>query len=269
MKKFLGILVAMMLVIGFAGQASAYFEDYSLLRFVFQSGTAVPNEWGTDLGVDTTSTGVSSYGLVGDLLAASNFTDMSQVKVSYWAKENASPNPAQYWITGGYNDGDGLTLTGGKATNLNTATDAVTGSTYGYGKYGTSTVVLAKSSTYSHYYNIEKNTDSSIGGFANSLKVPPGKEATISLADLTGPTHEVWSSLYYFNYKNAELVGTLVAYIRTYMTAGADGDYTTLADNFIGTEIRAVPVPAAVWLLGSGLMALFGIRRKSISRYFA
>lgn len=266
MKKFLGIFVAMMLVIGFAGQASAYFEDYSLLRFVYQTGTEVSNEWGTDLGVNTTSTGISSYGLVGDLLAASNFTDMSKVVVSYWSKENTSPNPAQYWITGGYNDGDGLTLTGSKASVLNTKTDYVTGK---YDDYGTSTVVLAKSNTKSNYYNIENNNDNNIGGFGGSLKVPPGKEATISLADLTGPTHEVMSSLYYFNYQNAELVGTLVAYIRTYMTAGADGDYTTLADNFIGTEIRAVPVPAAVWLLGSGLIGLFGIRRKSISRYFA
>jgi hypothetical protein len=107
-----------------------------------------------------------------------------------------------------------------------------------------------------------------MGGFYNTLKVPPGREATISLSALTSGNHEVMSSLYYFHYVNVELAGTLVAFIRTYMTAGADGDYATLGDNFIGTEIKAVPVPAAVWLLGSGLLGLFGIRRKSISRYF-
>lgn len=32
----------------------------------------------------------------------------------------------------------------------------------------------------------------------------------------------------------------------------------------VGADVSAVPVPAAVWLLGSGLLGLMGIRRRSI-----
>jgi hypothetical protein len=268
MKKLLGILAVIMLIAGFAGQThAAYFGEYELLRFVFQTGTDVSNEWGTDLGIQAKAPGSAwSYGNKGDLLAVSNFSDMSKVKVTYWAKENINVLPGQYWITGGYKDGDGLTLTSNKGSNLNTVTDTVTGK---YAGYNQSTVMLAKSNAKSEYYNIEKNSDSSIGAFANTLKTPvPGKEAVISLADLVTGNHEVMSSLYYFNYNNAELDGTLVAYIRTYMTAGVDGLYNTLGDNFIGTEIKPVPVPAALWLLGSGL-GFFGIGRKITGKYFA
>ena len=34
-------------------------------------------------------------------------------------------------------------------------------------------------------------------------------------------------------------------------------------DNLVINEAAAVPIPASVWLLGSGLLALVGLRRKS------
>jgi hypothetical protein len=41
------------------------------------------------------------------------------------------------------------------------------------------------------------------------------------------------------------------------------GDQTTGRAFFIdAVEARAVPVPAAAWLLGSGLLGLVGLRRK-------
>lgn len=49
--------------------------------------------------------------------------------------------------------------------------------------------------------------------------------------------------------------------------AGLDGfDYDASGElNFLSTEIKVVPVPAAVWLFGSGLIGLVGVARRKKS----
>ena len=52
----------------------------------------------------------------------------------------------------------------------------------------------------------------------------------------------------------------------TWTITELDNEFFVLSLNDDGTlsaEIRAVPVPAAVWLLGSGLLGLIGIRRRN------
>ena len=44
---------------------------------------------------------------------------------------------------------------------------------------------------------------------------------------------------------------------------GTDFVLSLNTDGTLSAEIRAVPVPAAVWLLGSGLLGLIGIRRRN------
>ncbi|WP_083455724.1 VPLPA-CTERM sorting domain-containing protein [Desulfosarcina cetonica] len=45
------------------------------------------------------------------------------------------------------------------------------------------------------------------------------------------------------------------------MTFVEDGLPVTYQPESIGADLAAVPVPAAVWLLGSGLLGLVGLRR--------
>ena len=48
--------------------------------------------------------------------------------------------------------------------------------------------------------------------------------------------------------------------------SGVDADgvfFWPSIDNLVINEAAAVPIPASVWLLGSGLLALVGLRRKS------
>lgn len=41
------------------------------------------------------------------------------------------------------------------------------------------------------------------------------------------------------------------------------GDGYTLTNNSFGVQVSAVPIPAALWLFGSGLLGLVGLRRKA------
>jgi hypothetical protein len=43
---------------------------------------------------------------------------------------------------------------------------------------------------------------------------------------------------------------------------GVGYDFTPSIDNLVINEAAGVPIPASVWLLGSGLLALVGLRRK-------
>jgi hypothetical protein len=45
------------------------------------------------------------------------------------------------------------------------------------------------------------------------------------------------------------------------MLAGQSIDFSAVVS--AQSEVATVPVPGAVWLLGSGLIGLYGIRRKS------
>jgi hypothetical protein len=82
----------------------------------------------------------------------------------------------------------------------------------------------------------------------------------ISLADLATKGY-VDQFLYYFatpNSNAASSTGVKVATIRTKLNT----------NNIITTEINPVsqvttPIPAAAWLMGSGLLGMIGIRRKN------
>jgi hypothetical protein len=266
MKKFAVLAVAAMLVLSLAGQAAAYFEDFKLVRTIYDGNPAQSTEIGSDLGLYAFKT-AAEYGnniFVGDLIGVPSFVSpLSSVKISYYAYDDNTIGAADYWITG-ETDGDGLTLLGRKGSGLQTATTQLQGY---YQGLGGSTVSASKGATNSFFQKFESN-GTAVASFANSLDSTVGWEATVSLAELLGPDHFVDTLLYYFDYNNnlsttQKTPGTEVALIRTYLDAGADGFFGT-ADDKIGTVInpQVVPIPGSVLLLASGLLGLFGFRRK-------
>lgn len=60
-----------------------------------------------------------------------------------------------------------------------------------------------------------------------------------------------------FGFTGSASTGTLTSYILGSATLGTDGTLT-----FTGNPTSAVPLPAAVWLFGSGLMGLVGVSRR-------
>jgi hypothetical protein len=273
MKKLAVVLVAAMLVFSLAGQAAAFFEDLHLIRTIYD--TTSTTEIGSDLGLKA----LTSYGaywppspsdFVGDLVAKSQFSGgLADLRVAYYGIDKTNvdvwatgfgtgypaTNPPGPWTT----DGDGLQMGAGKWSGLSGAMTRLQGY---YAGGGTSTFIGSKSAASSYWNELDK-AGVSVGSLGGSLRLASFYEVEISLADLLTNGY-VDQILYFFNTPTTTEFATEIATIRTYLDLGADGIVGGTGANAdrIGTMINPVPIPGSVLLLASGLLGLFGFRRK-------
>lgn len=285
MKKFIaGFAVGATMLAG-AGQALAYFEDLHLIRSIYTS--TGQKEVGSDLGLGLSTTALTPYNVTwpgqpnpagtstgvtaltpdyrGDLVSLSDFdAGLPTLRVAYWAHDAANRDfYATGFLTTGYGgtDGDGLGLLGLKQ-NTADATYNTTQNFYNTGATAT-TVVKDRLTLGSYWKTFEKGAETSVGSM-NANLTAQSFEMTLSLAALQTNGY-VDQLLYYFDYNGSQSTkqGVEVAVIRTFLTS--DGTTIDLNGTKIATVINpsAVPIPAAGWLLGSGLLALIGIRRRN------
>ncbi len=283
MKKFIATIAAGAMIFT-AGQALAFFEDYKLIRSIYTSAGAV--EVGSDLGDFSPTTALTPWEVtwpgqpypagtstgvrippalyVGDLIPLSTFDgSLSTLYVAYWGHGMADQDfYATGLLTTPYSgtDNDGMTMLGRKQSTADSIFNDVQRYYSLSSSIATSTVDRNNSASY------YKKFDSSVNGsgrMGNNLK-NDSFEMTLSLADLLSRGY-VDQLLYWFDYNdsNSNVNANPVAVIRTFLTT--DGRTIDLAGDKLATVINpsAVPIPAAGWLLGSGLLALIGIRRRN------
>jgi hypothetical protein len=263
MKKFLVVLAVTLLLIGAAGQASAFFYNSGtadLIRVVYQTTVSGGTlEQATDLGsissIEQSPSGFSDSGYNlyngdGTHSFSSSAGTGGDLEVAYFASDGTSPsNFTKYWTSGPQS---GTVTNAGFNSfknNVWTATNTVltnyengTTSTYDSGSANVwALLTLSKS----YYKELDKNGaapgsfDQYIGNLGE-IALVSGGSVTQGLYAWTSPTTESTIS------PELELV-------------------TTLTGGVVSTEVlSATPIPPTVLLFGSGLIGLIGVMRKRI-----
>lgn len=270
MKKLItGIIMTVFLTFAVAGQAMAYFENGGdvgkLVQFIYAEpdGDKTDNEVGTDL---FTNNGLNfpTYEFTGGSIVLDT-KDASTFLSNFSSTNNWADLQVGYYSSS-YNLGNGeshkyvaMTTSDlfdiGSWDGVNTAAGYL--STH-YGSEGTSVVDGATS--HAHSYDSLMNKDSIVpGSYGEFNNAPYVNFGEASLAPLTAGAGS-YVDMYLFEAEGAYWTsGDFISdsYQAT-MRIGIDdiGNlYTTMTPN-------VVPIPGAVWLLGSGLLGLVGIRRR-------
>ena len=278
MKRILALIAVAALVLSVATPASA-FVNGELVQYIYEGTTDAGNEYSTSMGMvqagdltaSRTITANQPAADLGDFLAA-DWSDMyAGFTTQYSTQNNWGSLPFQTdrftYLFYATTDATATYNTAAQATfSQNAAGLVATGVESGQ----------AKTTAVSYWNNIELG-GSAIGVYAG---FNPDSNGTVSLAALDGG---IGSSvtMYLYEYLSAsyfsgspdgsgvqqgliDLDGEFITsgpqYIAT-LTIGLEDDGTGNAQLY--TQINPVPVPAALWLLGSGLLGLIGIRRRN------
>jgi hypothetical protein len=251
MKKMIALLAATMMTLvagnAFAGFASTNQELY---RVIYDSSAATTFEQVSDLGALYGTSGlttVTTNTVAGPAFTTTGYNTAiaggASMKIAYFAFDAATSSI--YVAQTGETSAPSVNPLnwGANGTSLKTVANAYKTAA------GSSSFIaqLLKSNT-SSFVSKEGLT----GKFGTYFTTANGSLNAIALATLS---NSAISNLYFFN-GDAGATGTKVLSLTTDNSTGL----TTIQAN---ASTPATPIPAAAYLLGSGLLGLFGIRRKN------
>ncbi len=253
MKKKMIMLLAGAMMTLTAGNAMAYFggstvasTDLILTRVVYDRAGTV--EVATDLVYNPATMSLSSdiNKVVGGGAAAFSLSQFGaaaswdNLYVAYFAKQSATGNKG--WLSGGET---ALTIGARQNSAFNGNNSSVLGYYNNIGAANQTNIGVAGATK--SYYDIMNKGGASIGTFGAFINQQGAGE--MSLAALANG-NSVTQNIYYFANTAAASTGVKVAT----MSTNADGSSTINA--------AQTPIPAAAYLLGSGLLGLLGLRRR-------
>jgi hypothetical protein len=268
MKKFFGILIAALLVIGLACQANAAYTytNGDLIRVVYDvtstTGAGAVYNWeaATDLGSaaniisnPTGFTDSSNFNLFNSIGSSGNFSsNNSALYVAYFAVNNS-----QFWTSG--TQGASETNTGSNVyTNTVESNAKLIVGLSGYGSTSSNAQssgnnIWLATSLDTYFKEMNHNNVTETGGYSNFFGSSGNGDASITAGGST-----VLQDLFYWNPGSTKQ--TITGSVTLETTINSSGVITTVAEQ----EVSATPIPPSMLLFGTGLLGLVGIGRKNI-----
>jgi hypothetical protein len=242
-KKMIALLTGLILTLS-AGSAFASFANLDLIRVVYNTSTGTNYEQAVNLGNITTLMTAS------DLTVGPAITGIgagNTLSVAYFAINRTGTGLGQkdlLWVGA---TGTPTLTNVGNANNWNSL--KITQDYYS-GLSGSGSIANSDETNTSSYSSRFSQGGSNHGSFSGVFNATYREFTEMSLANLA--TAAIDMNVFAFaNIKQGATVNPLADFvIRT------DTDGNTIINP------TAVPIPAAAWLLGSGLMGLVGIRRR-------
>ncbi len=245
MKKILGVVFAALLVFSMSGQALASFDAGSFLVMTYGSDV----EQATNMGMDPAATVQVSNLYNTDLslfTGASTFADLS---IGAFATSVSGSMLERYDVYFAVAEGDAPTIRPANIYSVTGAGDNIYANFDNSGSQSTGApagyVTKMNDSGISEGYYANFNDQSLADGFVNLAALDAGAGSFVEM-DIYHFYSDDWGA----SINTDGIVGSL--------TYGLNDSCEVYAD----LNVNAVPIPGSVLLLGSGLLGLFGIRRK-------
>jgi hypothetical protein len=241
-KKKLAMLIAAALMTLSASSAFAAFGDMELIRVYYDRAGA---EYATDLGNINTLLAAPSTTIAGSFSGANGTATLA----AYFALDRATN---QLWATNADVTTAAFTpaVIGG-GTGL---TSIKSGTTFMYNTYNAAaTIGGTEYSGLASNANSYKNKISATQGWFGNTITAANSARTFSELNLTTLATNNTQTLYHWTNAASTIAADKIGVAAAQIITNADGS----------TTITTTPIPPAFFLMGSGLLGMFGLRRKN------
>jgi hypothetical protein len=246
LKKKIVMLIAAALMTLSASSAFAAFGDLELIRIAYDRNGS---EIATDLGLVSNFTAAGANNTIPGSFAA--ITPSTSTFVTYFALDRANN---QLWATGSTTT---PSIILGGASGL---TGLKNGTTPMYAQYNTQggTNYIGAASLASSY-KTKLSANGQQGALAAAINLTTRANTEVSLASIASTP--VSQGLYFWANGTTTVAANKTGVLAATITTNSDGSATIISST--PAPVASTPIPPAFFLMGSGLLGMFGLRRKT------